>query len=137
MNVSIPTLVAPGLPAHSINRRCFMRKILMLAVCGAGLLLFGSENTAKADHNCYGNYGYGGVYAGPVYGGYGYAPGYTYGYSPAVYSYPYFGGYGGYGGYYGGSSLYIGIGGRRGYGSFGYYRGGRSYYRRGWGGRRW
>lgn len=109
-----------------------MRKILMLAVCGAGLLLFGSENTAKAQCG-YGGYSYGGVYAGPAYGGYGYAPGYTYGYGPAVYSYPNFGGYGGY---YGGTSLYIGIGGRRGFGSFGYYRGGRGYYRRGWG-RRW
>jgi len=109
-----------------------MRKVLMLAVCGAGWLLFGSENTAKADHYCYPNYSYGGAYGGPAYGGYGYAPGYTYGYAPAVYSYPNFGGYG-----YRRTSLFIGIGGRRGFGSFGFSRGGRGFNRRGWGGRRW
>jgi hypothetical protein len=111
-----------------------MRRVLMLAVCGAGLLLFGSENTAKAQCG-YPGYSYGGVYAGPAYGGFGYTynrPGYygNYGYAPSVYGY-------GYGNpYYGGTSLYIGIGGGRGYSSFGYYGGGRSYYRRGYG-RRW
>lgn len=102
-----------------------MRKVMMLAVLGAGLALFGSQNTAKASHCS--PYGYGGAYGG-YYGGY--AP--AYGFGSYYSSYPYYGGYytpGYYGGYYRpGISFSIGVSrGYRGFGAYGIGR--RSFYR--------
>lgn len=111
-----------------------MRKMLMLAVMGAGIAVFGSENTAKADH-CVHGFGSYGVYNGGYapYGG-GFVSGYTFNRAPAFYGYRNVG----YSGFYNRPGLSISIGvGRRGFGRGGFHRGGfRRGFRRG-GFRRW
>jgi hypothetical protein len=74
-----------------------MRKTWLAIAAAIGLALFGTTNTAQANHYCGGGY----------YGGYGgfsggcnsyYAPSYSYGYYPRTHSYGstphYHGGYG-------------------------------------------
>jgi hypothetical protein len=108
-----------------------MRKLIMLAVMGAGLTLAGTTDAEASSRYRWG--GYGGYYGRPYYGYSYYSPRYygyshyspryySYGYSPRYYSYGYspryYGGYGGYYGGYGygsyprsGFSLYLGRGG--------------------------
>ena len=103
-----------------------MNKMLVMTVVGAGLTLFGPNQTARADHNC--GYGGGYAYAAPSYSysvpSYSYAPRYQSAYVQPSYGYGYGNGlnisfgrsysgghggyYGGHGGHYGGHSAHFG-----------------------------
>lgn len=86
-----------------------MRKLMMLGLVSAGAMMFGMENTAKAD----------GCYRGGFGGGFGY-PSYSYGGFGGGFYNPGFVGGGfnrGFVGRRSGFSLYIGTG-RRGFGGF-------------------
>ena len=100
-----------------------MRKVLVLAVCGAGLLLFGSEKSAKAQCVSPGyGYGSGYTYNAPAYFGGGFNRGfYNRGFdNNGFYGNPY---------YRGGSSIFLSFGGRRGHSSFGFFRRGHHHHR--------
>ena len=97
-----------------------MKKLLVLAALVAGLTVFGTTGTAKADHMRggssfgWGSSGFGGYNGG--YGGYGYnnyggyggnyigfsRPGFSIQFGTGNSGYGYGGGYGGFGGGYGG-----------------------------------
>ncbi len=105
-----------------------MKKLLALAVVAGGLAIFGTAQTAEANHCYYGGRGYygGSIYRGPVYGS-----------SRSFYS-PYRGSYyspyrnfgrSGFTYYRPGFSISIGRGGFYGGGSRGFRSGGRHFHR--------